>query len=176
MKKGNIIAVHNGNLTPKEFDFYPVWCEYYEPKEIDELIQLGENKDFLTKELIVVVESSDGQNHPFYTLPTSSTCAREFLFVSCEIGLYENSYNGYAALVKDEITSFIIFEGNQEFDLYLNEEFCEDNYLTVHALTGRKTNGKFEITYFFKSTHMLSREQGKLTLFCQTKKGGQVVL
>jgi hypothetical protein len=170
MKKGNIITVHNDSLTQKEFEFHPVWCEYYEPAEIEELTQLGENKEFLYIELVQVVEASDGQDHPFYTLPINAEHPREFLYVSSDIELFGESYNGYAVVVRDEITSFVVFKGSDEFDIYNNDELSADNFLSVQALTGQKIAGQFEITYSLKSPGKLSGNKERLTIL-SSKEG-----
>jgi hypothetical protein len=166
MIKGNIITIYNGELSEEVFKYYPVWCEYYEPSEIDNLVGLGENLEFLEKELIGNVESSEGQNHPYYTLPKNDLIEREFLYIYCRIKLFDCFYGGYVVLASNKITSFTIFHHNKEYLFSLNDILNDDNRDNMLLLTSQRITESFTLSYSLMCNTKVLKETGAVEIPC----------
>ncbi len=53
-------------LTPAMFELHPIWAEYYEPEEIDDIVSWGYDKEKTTQEMF---SKFYNQEHPYYTVP-----------------------------------------------------------------------------------------------------------
>ncbi|MCI5142134.1 MAG: hypothetical protein D3909_10535 [Candidatus Electrothrix sp. ATG1] len=148
MIKGRIITIHHGELTKQEFEYYPIWCEYYDPDELTALIDSGESSDFLHKELIERVENSTGQIHPYYTVAIEDSITREFLYVYCKVLIFTNKYEGYALVSRGKLLSFSVFYKNNNILLSLNRVLDEDNYENICLMTGQRPSGDVSLRYF----------------------------
>lgn len=61
MSKGKISTILCREPNEQDFKGNPVWCEYYFPSEIEQLVLWGEDRAFLQQQLIEKPESVPGR-------------------------------------------------------------------------------------------------------------------
>jgi hypothetical protein len=127
MLKGNIIEITHEGLDENIFVNHPVWCDYHSPDEIDYLESLGENREFLVREL-VDFEELENSGKTYYSLPeTWDREVPEFAYASTELEINGNIYRGYLCLVEGEINAVAVFQPDEAIDLYVNKLLSDDN-------------------------------------------------
>lgn len=167
MIDGKVITVHIGDLNSQAFEKHPIWCEYYEPKEIDELIALGENSSFLYNELLKKNDDSGGQIHPYYSLPTKFKVQREFLFIKGSFYTLSKKISGYAVLTAYRITTICIFHQDDIYDLYLNDDFGDDNYNTILEIFNHKCTKNLRLSYELSCNNDICSNAGDILIPCR---------
>ena len=93
------------------------------------------------RELVEAVERSDGQIHPYYTVPEEDSGTKEFLYVFCKIKIFTEEYEGYAFINNDELISFTVFYDKNSYLLSQSYPLDEDNYENISRFTGAKPSG-----------------------------------
>jgi hypothetical protein len=53
-------------LTPKMFEFHPVWAEYYEPDDLEDIVSWGYDRESIRSDLF---SKHDGSEHAYYAVP-----------------------------------------------------------------------------------------------------------
>lgn len=134
MKEGKLVLVTHDGLSKKSFARASVWCEYYIPSEIDELVLRGESRGFLIKELVEYGENNDSEDS-YYSLPEKLDLSLpEFSFIGADFNLGAMAIEGYICVVDREIRTAVLFINSTLKDLYLNEMFCDENRVVLNEL------------------------------------------
>ena len=109
--KYNFEIVESEKLTVEKFREYPIWSEYYDFNELDEIEDWGFNRDAILQELkIKEIESQ----HPYYTVPISDfPPERMRYFTKAKF----KTINGL------ELDGAIMNEGNGVIAIFLNNEY-----------------------------------------------------
>lgn len=127
MLKGNIISITHEGLDENVFVNHPVWCDYHSPEEIDYLESLGENREFLVRELIDF-EELENSGKTYYSLPeTWGREIPEFAYAVADLEIKGKLYRGYLCLVEGEINAVAVFQADESIDLYVNKLLSDDN-------------------------------------------------
>jgi len=58
--------IKESELAPKMFEFHPVWAEYYEPDDLEDIISWGYDRESVKSDLF---SKHDGSDHAYYTVP-----------------------------------------------------------------------------------------------------------
>jgi hypothetical protein len=81
--------IRGSELSKEHFEEYPVWSEYYDYEEFDEIVGWGIDKDWLEKELKL---KDDGSEHCVYTvLQTSPLPDRMRIFIKAAFRTYSGA-------------------------------------------------------------------------------------
>lgn len=112
-----------GALSRRHFELAPVWCEYYEPSELDDV---DVSKEWIQANLLYRLNSSD--ERAYYSVSDNIDYSkREFLNIFCELVLNGHQLQGYLYVTQGTLNSVSIFLGDEVFDLYSSDLLSEDN-------------------------------------------------
>ena len=120
-----------GILSRRHFEIAPIWCEYYEPSELDDVDVSGE---WIQANLFERLNSSDERAY-YSTSKDINYSKREFLNVSCELVLDGHQLQGYLYVTQGKINSVSIFIGDDVVDLYSSDLLSEDNLETLSDIS-----------------------------------------
>lgn len=128
-------------LSENHFEVHPIWCEYYEPFEIDEIVRWwGIDKEWLWSIIEPSLEG-DRHMHPYYIIPTDIELPKhEFIYLKTSLQTASGYHmNGFFSIVKEgdkqEITSLTIFMNKNSFHFYKNSLFDDENTENLQALS-----------------------------------------
>lgn len=127
MINGKVVSVIHKGLDRDSFASHPVWCDYHHPEEIDYLVSLGEDRNFLVRELIEFEELKES-GETYYSLPVAWVeKLPQFLYVFSEFEIDGKPYLGYSCIVDGSINAFSIFKSDEAVDFYVNKLLSDDN-------------------------------------------------
>ncbi|WP_286831110.1 MULTISPECIES: hypothetical protein [Kordiimonas] len=140
-----------GELSEAHLKRFLVWCEYYEPKELDDFPQL--TPVWLRENLFSKMEQTN--SHPLYATDRHIDFQdREFLSAAAEIRILKNSFSGYLFLSQGQPITARIFSDCESLALYSNDLFGDENTETMGRLLGGETTllpQQIELSYHFTS-------------------------
>ncbi|KID56178.1 hypothetical protein JF50_18035 [Pseudoalteromonas luteoviolacea] len=116
-----------GILSRRHFELTPVWCEYDEPSELDDV---GVSDEWIQTNLFERLNSTDERVY-YSTSKDIDYSKREFLNVSCELMLDGHKLQGYLYVVQGKVSSVSIFIDDIVVDLYSSDLLSEDNLETL---------------------------------------------
>ena len=123
--------------TLMDFDRHDVWCEYHDAGDWLELRQWGISKKRFDEELVGPVEMSQGQFHPYYSIPKDAPFRqRELLEVGVRAALPDGQqFDGSAVIVSGEITCLNLFLPQfRNVMLYSAPEAPEENSSALESI------------------------------------------
>lgn len=122
-----------GCLNRKHFNISPIWCEYYEPSELDDIEEAGVPKAWLYDHILEPMKGSN--EHPIYTIEGKTDYSkREFLYVYSELSILNYKLNGYLCVVAGKVSSIVIFLDDITVDLFSSELFADENKAALEEL------------------------------------------
>lgn len=134
-------------LSKKHFDMHPIWSEYYDYDERDEIVDWGVDPQWLVAELERVHDCSDHCAYPIlrpYPLPD-----RMRLFIRARIKTADgNSLDGY--VLNDDAYVLCIFTPDCEFGFSRHSALGDLDRKNLEGLAealGRQTDGIFPLAY-----------------------------
>jgi len=130
LKNGSFILLF-GVLSKRHFELSPVWCEYYEPQELDEF-DLSEI--WIQANLFNRINSSNERAY-YSTLENIDYSKREFLNVFCDVVLNGHQLQGYLYVTHGQINSVSIFLNDEVVDFYSSDLLSEDNVETMNDIS-----------------------------------------
>lgn len=130
LKYGTFILFF-GSLSRKHFELAPIWCEYYEPSELDD-IDLSD--DWLQINLFNRLDSSN-QRAYYSILDNIDYSKREFLSIFSELSMGGDQLQGYLYVIQGSVNSISIFIGNEVVDLYSSDLLSKDNLKTLNDIS-----------------------------------------
>ena len=103
--KFKIVSVEE--FTPKSFSFHPLWSEYYDFDELDEIETWGINKELAFNELKGKFSNSA---HPYYTVPIKEFPPQRMRFFTKA---------KFKTLKGNELDGVVMNEGDLVVDIFL---------------------------------------------------------
>jgi hypothetical protein len=136
MLKYNDFCLVFEELNEAHFDIHPVWCEYYQPHELDDL---DVPYNWFEENLF---ERITGVNlDAYYATPSKIDYSkREFVHVLAEIDLGGCSFKGRLFISIGKLQSVDIFIDGEEVSLYVASELADENIVNVKRLIGKEVS------------------------------------
>jgi len=119
-----------GVLRRQHFELSPVWCEYHEPSEME---NINVPKEWIYTNLFERIRLSDDRAY-YASSEITDYSNRSFFTVFCELEINEHNFQGYLYLVQGKINSISIFLGKKVVDIYSSDLLSEDNLETINEL------------------------------------------
>ncbi len=120
-----------GVLSKKHFELAPVWSEYNDPMELDDI---SVSDEWIQSNLFSKLNLSSKRVY-YSTLEIIDYSKREFLNIFCELTLAGHQLQGYLYLIQDKVNSVSIFLGDEVVDLYSSDVLSEDNLETLNQVS-----------------------------------------
>lgn len=119
-----------GALSEEHFSINPVWCEYYEISELDDI---DVSMEWIQLNLLDRLESSN--DTAYYSVAVNiDYMKRQFMNVACEFTLNNCTIKGYLFLILGQVNSVSIFMEDEVVDIYSSELLSEENTRTIHEI------------------------------------------
>lgn len=121
-----------GELKQENFRQFEVWCEYYEPWELEDFPSIP--RGWLEQHLFTRMRETN--SHPFYaTHRDIDYRKRTFLCVSAEVMLAGCKFEGYLFFSEGQVRSAKVFVEEKTYHLYENDLFDEENAASLAELS-----------------------------------------
>lgn len=134
MQVGSLL-LHWGSLDEMCFGRAPVWCEYYDPDELETMrVWGGISHAWLDEHIIGRLE---GTNRSVWYAPADDLAAPrcEIMAISATLCLGDREMNGFLTVVDGEITSGAVFaDGQPGFIFSLADVLDEHNHEELSRL------------------------------------------
>lgn len=136
IQEGSLL-LHWGELDAACFKRAHVWCEYYDPAELDQIIAWGVSTAWIDEQIIVPLEGNN--TSAWYAPDGDQPMARcEIMAISADFCLGDIQATGFLTIVGGEITSGCLFsDGRPDFILSLADVLDEHNHAELNRLAER---------------------------------------
>lgn len=123
MKKFNEKFRIESVLKPLDFDYHPIWSEYYDFEELEEIESWGLSRIEVQKELKL---KTIDQKHPYYTVPLECFPPERMRFYTKANLITVNGINIKGAVVNEGNLTISVFLDQNKMVTLSNHELLSD--------------------------------------------------
>ncbi len=137
LDEGPILLYYGHSLTLDCIEKNEVWYEYYDPSEMQHILELGFSKEWFYSKFIDDVPIKE--IHVKYAIKNKELISTEFSHIACRIKLDEDIFiDGYIFKIFNDVKSLqVIIDGSEILTFFSNKVFATEN---IESLT---TLGKY---------------------------------
>lgn len=110
-----------------------IWYEYYDPSELEDLVESGFDYNWLIKKLID--ENPLLETHSLYAWQPKKLLKTEFTYIGCNVKITDQIFlSGFVFKIINAINALTIVYENEFYEFYNHEVFGEENCETLKRL------------------------------------------